>query len=84
MFFGIEAGSLIFHPVIDKGGLYKTAEAPLQFRDWMKKLLEDWDFDNLCTAHIGVKAGGAHEAVRDLVNKSEKFFEDLSERYKNQ
>lgn len=64
-------------------GLYPTAEAPLQFRDWMNKLLEDWDFDNLCTAHMGVKMGGAHNAVKDLVIKSEKVFQDLSEHNKN-
>lgn len=64
-------------------GLYKTAEAPLQFRDWMKKMLQDWDFDNLCTAHMGIKKGGAHAAVQELVNKSEKVFQDISERNKN-
>lgn len=62
------------------GGLYRTVEAPLQFRDWMKQLLDDWDFDNLCTAHIGIKMGGAHDAVRELVNQSEKLFQELSER----
>lgn len=65
------------------GGLYPTVEAPLQFRDWMNKLLDDWDFDNLCTAHIGVKMGDAHTALKDLVNQSEKVFQELSERNKN-
>lgn len=83
LFFGIEAGSLIFHPSMTNGGLHRTVEAPLQFRDWMKKMLEDWDFDNLCTAHIGVKNGGAHAAVSDLVNQSEKLFQELSERNKS-
>ncbi|XP_037040368.1 uncharacterized protein LOC119077304 [Bradysia coprophila] len=81
--FGVQAGSLKFHPSMADGGLYRTVEAPLQFRDWMKKLLDDWDFENLCTAHIGVKKGGAHDAVRELVNESEKLFEELSERNRN-
>lgn len=80
IFFGIEAGSLIFHPSINDGGLYPTAEAPLKFRDWMNKMLQDWDFDNLCTAHIGIKTDGAHLLVHELVNRSEKLFEELSER----
>lgn len=81
--FGIQAGSLIFHPSMSDGGLYQTAEAPLQFKEWMLSLLEDWDFDNLFTAHIGIKMGNAHAAVKDLVTKSEKVFQELSERNKN-
>lgn len=80
--FGLKAGSTMFHPSIKDHGLYPTVEAPFEFRDWMNKLLKDWDFDNLCTAHIGVKAGGVHAAVEELVKNSEKFFEDLSERNK--
>lgn len=83
IFFGVKKGDLIFHPSMTTDGLYHTAEAPLQFRDWMKKVLQDWDFDNLCTAHLGIKMGNAHAAVQDLVNNSEKLFEDLSERNKN-
>jgi len=80
--FGLKAHSTMFHPSIKDHGLYPTAEAPLEFRDWMNQMLKDWNFDNLCTAHIGVKAGGAHAAVVELMQKSEKFFEDLSERNK--
>ncbi|XP_037047192.1 uncharacterized protein LOC119081980 [Bradysia coprophila] len=80
--FGLKAGSTVFHPSIKDHGLYPTAEAPLQFRDWINQMLKDWDFDNLCTAHIGVKSGGAHAAVEELMKNSEKFFIDLSERNK--
>lgn len=78
--FGMKAGSTMFHPSIKNSGLYPTAEAPLQFRDWMNQLLKDWNFENLCTAHIGVKSGGAHALVEELMKNSEKFFTDLSER----
>lgn len=57
-------GSVIFPPSMMIDGLYPTAEAPLQFRDWMKQMLNDWNFDNLCAAHMGLKAGGAHAAVQ--------------------
>lgn len=80
--FGLKAGTTMFHPSIKDNGLYPTAEAPLEFRDWMNQLLKDWNFDNLCTAHIGVKAGGAHATVEELMKNSEKFFTDLSERNK--
>lgn len=80
--FGLKAGSTVFHPSIKDNGLHPTAEAPLQFRDWMHQMLKDWDFDNLCTAHIGVKFGGARAAVEELMKNSEQFFIDLSERNK--
>lgn len=80
--FAMKAGSTMFHPSIKDNGLYPTAEAPLQFRDWMNQLLKDWNFDNLCTAHIGVKSGGAHAAVEELMKNSEQFFTDLSEKNK--
>lgn len=80
--FGLKAGSTVFHPSIKDNGLHPTAEAPLQFRDWMHQMLKDWDFDNLCTAHIGVKSGGARAAVEELMKNSEQFFIDLSERNK--
>lgn len=81
--FGLKAGATVFHPSIKDDGLYPTAEAPLQFRDWMNQLLKDWTFDNLCTAHIDAKSGGAHAVVEELMKNSEKFFTDLSERNKN-
>lgn len=78
----VKKETLIFHPAIANDGLYPTAEAPLLFRDWMKQMLNDWDFDNLCTAHVGRKVGNAHAAVEELVNNSEKLFLELSERNK--
>lgn len=74
----LQSDSLIFHPSIIIG-LQPNAEAPLQFYDWMNKILEDWDFQNLCTAHIGAKIGGAHTAVHKLVKNTEKLFQGLSE-----
>jgi len=79
---GLKKGHFAFHPAMKSSGLYPTAEAPFVFRDWMKKMLTDWDFDNICTAHIGSKIGGAHAAVVDLTNDAEKLFEKLSEENK--
>ena len=78
--FGFKHGTMAFQPAIKGPGLYPTAEAPFQFRDWMKTMLDDWAFDNICCAHSGVKIGGAHEQVRQLVNTAEPLFKKLSER----
>lgn len=72
-----QPGSLIFNPSMIIG-LNPNSDAPLQFYNWMIKMLNDWDVENLCTAHIGVKVGGAHTAIQELVNNSEKLFQGLS------
>lgn len=71
---------MAFHPAIKSSGLYPTLEAPLEFRNWMKMMLKDWPFDNLCCAHSGVRKGGAHEQVSELVNNAESLFQKLSEK----
>ena len=77
---GFKHGSMAFQPSIKGPGLYPTAEAPFDFRDWMKTLLNDWTFDNICCAHSGVKIGGAHEQVTQLVSNAEPLFQKLSEK----
>ena len=71
---------MAFHPSIKGPGLHPTPEAPLEFRNWMKTILNDWPFDNICCAHNGVKIGGAHEQVGELVNLAEPLFNKLSEK----
>lgn len=73
---------MAFHPSIKSHGLYPTAEAPYLFRDWMRTMLTDWSFDNICCAHMGVKIGGAHQDVSNLLQKSEDLFAKLSEKNK--
>jgi hypothetical protein len=53
-----------WHPSLLKEGLQPTREAPLAFVAWVEALLREWDFDNICTAHIGNKVGwaGRHRA----------------------
>ena len=69
-----------FHPSMKTVGLYPTADAPYLFRDWMRNMLRDWPFDNLCCAHMGVKRGGAHADVQALLNKTARLFAKLSEK----
>lgn len=46
----------------------------------MKQMLNDWPFDNICCAHSGVKIGGAHEQVVQLVVNAEPLFQKLSDK----
>lgn len=78
--FGYKEGAMAFHPSIKGPGLHPTAEAPYLFRDWMRKLLNDWRFDNICCAHLGVKMGGAHADVATLLNNADSLFAKLSEK----
>jgi hypothetical protein len=77
--FGYPQGVMTFHPVIKSSGLHPTAEAPYLFRDWMRNMLHDWPFDNICCAHMNVKIGEAHAQVTELLNKTESLFFKLSE-----
>jgi hypothetical protein len=67
--FGIKPGSVSFHPTPWKDALLPTSEAPIQFKEFFQKLLDDWDFDNLVTAHMGNKIGGAKKALVDMFVK---------------
>jgi hypothetical protein len=73
-------GPMAFHPSIKSAGLHPTAEAPYLFRDWMRTVLRDWPFENICCAHMGVKIGGGHDAVAILLDKAEPLFAKLSEK----
>ncbi|CAF4865668.1 unnamed protein product, partial [Rotaria sp. Silwood1] len=57
-----------------------TRDAPYLFREWMRNVLYDWPFENMCCAHIGVKLGGAYADVVTLLNNTEPLFAELSEK----
>jgi hypothetical protein len=78
--FGFKTGSMAFHPSIKSVGLYRTSDAPYVFRDWMRKMLHDWPFENICCSHMGVKIGGAHADVVTLLDRTERLFAKLSEK----
>ncbi|CAF1066866.1 unnamed protein product [Adineta steineri] len=76
--FGYKHGKMVFHPSIKTVGLHPTEDSPYLFRDWMRSMLHDWPFENICCAHMGVKIGGAHDDVVTLLNESESLFKKLS------
>jgi len=81
---GFKHGDLSFHPSIKGPGLHPTEEAPFQFRDWMLKVLSDWDIDNICAAHTGNKIGGSAAALKKLVVDAEPLFNRLSKKHAGQ
>jgi len=76
-----KSGHMSFHLSMTGPGLYHTSEAPYQFKAWVEKILVDWDFDNICTAHLGNKIGGAKEELERTLRSNEKTFRKLSEKY---
>lgn len=64
-----------------KIGLKHDNDAPMQFKRWIEKLILDWDFDNVCTAHSANKIGGAKEELRQTLDRDEAKLISLSKKY---
>eukprot|EP01035_Chromulina_nebulosa_P017575 gene17575-23143_t len=75
---GIRPDSLYFHPTGLKDGLDPTPDAPLAFKQFIEDIIHDWDFDNIATAHLDVKIGGAKLALINLFQKSIPELEKLA------
>jgi len=75
---GHREGQMTFHKSLTKQGLKHTEEAPFQFRDWVTGIIQDWDFDNLLTAHNANKLGGAKQQLYDTLRKTEPKLEKLA------
>jgi hypothetical protein len=71
---------MCFHPSLKAGGLHPTAEAPFQFRDWVLGILKDWDIENCCAAHFGVKVGNAKQLIKECVEEAEDTFKKMSDK----
>jgi hypothetical protein len=61
-----------------KKGLQHTGEAPLLFKAWIEQITQDWDFENICTAHCGNKIGGGKEQLIETIRENTPLFENLS------
>ncbi|KAL9653159.1 hypothetical protein ABK040_006375 [Willaertia magna] len=79
--FGKKAGQMDFHPSLSNNGLYKTENAPILFKQWLENVLKDWDFENACCAHVGVKIGGAHLLVQETLENAQELLDKLSKRH---
>lgn len=66
-----------FHPKLKQS--ITTPDGPIQFKNWFEKMLNDWDFDNICLAHHGHVIGGAKDGLRALIEKQTQFLQQLAE-----
>jgi len=79
---GVKSNCFQFHLSLKSVGLYPTAEAPLEFKAWVQSIISDWDFDNLCSAHNGVKIGGAKAMLEAALVDATPVLESLSNKHK--
>ncbi|KAJ3086539.1 hypothetical protein HK100_008670 [Physocladia obscura] len=49
--------------------LTSTADAPQQFYNWIIALLDDWDVENIATAHGGTIVGGGSAGLREALDR---------------
>ncbi|CAM9399227.1 unnamed protein product, partial [Ectocarpus fasciculatus] len=68
---GAKKGSMKFHTSMTKAGLLPTPEAPYDFKNWVQAIINEWDFDTVCTAHNGNKIGGAKAQLQDTLDRAE-------------
>ena len=62
-------------------GLYHTEEAPRQFREFIERIIHDWDFDNICAAHNSIMVGGAKQRLQETLVKANRALEGLSRKW---
>jgi hypothetical protein len=74
---GKKKGEMQFHDSMHGPGLYPSPEAPLLFKAWVEAILNDWDFDNICCAHIGNRIGNAKAQLRDTLIAAQPEFDKL-------
>ena len=75
---GVKHGLMKFW---DYKGLYPTEEAPLAFKTFIEKILEDWDFDNICAAHTANMIGGAKAALTEALARESPVLCQLSSKF---
>jgi len=79
---GFKKNGMSFHPSIKGEGLLPHPNAPFEFKEFVKEVLHDWQFENICAAHMGNKIGGAHEQLEKLLKDAEPLFQKLHEKRK--
>jgi hypothetical protein len=70
-------GDMLFHPSMVTVGLYHIPESPIAFRDWITNITKQWDFDNICAAHNGVKRGDAKKQLETVISDYGIVFDGL-------
>jgi hypothetical protein len=68
---GAHHGDMKFWVNAFKEGLKPTEDAAAQFRTWTQKMINDWDFDNIVSAHTGNQIGGAKAKLQQTLTAAE-------------
>jgi len=71
-------GDMLFHPSLVYKGLYHIPESPKAFKNFVQSIIDQWDFDNICAAHDGVKKSGAKSQLQSLLSWTEPVFQLLA------
>jgi len=74
-------GTMVFHPTLITVGLYHIPQSPHAFRNWVQKMINEWNFDTICAAHNGVKRGGAKQQLQNVLDLTEVVFLGLIAEY---
>lgn len=77
---GKKKESMHLHPSLSGPGLLPTERAPIDFKEWLTKLLDEWEFEHLVTAHIGNCYCCANHRMRECLADADKTLLKLSAR----
>lgn len=75
---GAHAGKMSFWSGGLKKGLKNTKEAPGEFKNFIQGVINDWDFDNIVTAHLGNKIGGGKAQLQETLNNATSTLEHIA------
>jgi len=78
---GKKKGCMEFHDSLKGPALYPKAESPVLFKTWVENIIKDWEFENMCCAHIGNRLGGAKQALQDTLTNSQATLDRLSRNF---
>ncbi|PRP76000.1 hypothetical protein PROFUN_01716 [Planoprotostelium fungivorum] len=72
---------LSFHPMLSRGGIQPRAEAPNEFKTFIQTVMQDWDFDNIATAHMGVMIGNGKRELAALLERTQGELDRLTKKF---
>lgn len=78
---GLTSRRIFFHPTLTTVGLYKFPEAVNFFKEWIRKIIDDWDFENVCTAHYGVVMRDGKKMLKQTLKNYESKFCEMRRQY---
>lgn len=79
---GLKPNSMMLHvSLYQHKALIPKANSAALFKAWVDKLMVDWDFDTIATAHTANKVGGAKEMLAETMKKAQKYFDEFATKH---